>query len=289
MDEGLHELGVRFSINNISQELYGLTELQKPETRKSRIRYTNRLQPFIKIRTNSSIFPIDHEGYKRQTVGPTFYPTGSNFFGSVDKLGFAGYGTYKYPHGVVYKGNFLDGEFHGTGVLIYPKGQRLEGTWRHGKLVESVFITGDNCNIVFKEDFLQFPVRVHEDEVDENMTVLCTEKQLSQPKHEIPEGCYDTIDGYFDPYTFVIYSYDGKLKRVATNQEGLLILSKYRQKASFVVGYLPELYEFWTSGRQSEVREIKKFFEMQKKKEAGTENVEKEEEEEKEEEVHTGA
>lgn len=116
-----------------------------------------------------------------------------------------------------------------VGVLTYPRGQKLEGKWYKGKLMSSTFKTGEHGDIEFKEDeFLVFPVRVEDNETDENDMLICNELELAHPKHEIPEGCYDTSDGYFDPYTYVVYNYNGETKRVATVSEGELILNKYR-------------------------------------------------------------
>eukprot|EP00966_Prymnesium_polylepis_P300237 6938305-Prymnesium_polylepis.1 len=43
-----------------------------------------------------------------------------------------GHGSFTYPSGHVYTGQWVDGLQHGRGQFTYPDGQRFEGTWRNG-------------------------------------------------------------------------------------------------------------------------------------------------------------
>ncbi len=40
-----------------------------------------------------------------------------------------GKGTYKFPSGAIYTGDFKDGKFHGYGICEYSDGERYEGWW----------------------------------------------------------------------------------------------------------------------------------------------------------------
>ena len=45
---------------------------------------------------------------------------------------FHGYGTYNFPNGSVYSGEFKDGLFHGDGVYILSDGTEFEGVFESG-------------------------------------------------------------------------------------------------------------------------------------------------------------
>lgn len=65
-----------------------------------------------------------------------------------------GKGTYVYPSGAKYNGNFKNGKIHGQGMLIFSNGNRYVGQWknqyRHGK-GKMTFANGD----VYKGNFYQ--------------------------------------------------------------------------------------------------------------------------------------
>jgi hypothetical protein len=42
-----------------------------------------------------------------------------------------GVGTYKYPSGARYTGNFKNGEIHGVGVCYYTDGGKYQGEWKN--------------------------------------------------------------------------------------------------------------------------------------------------------------
>jgi hypothetical protein len=42
-----------------------------------------------------------------------------------------GKGTYVYPSGAKYVGEFRDGEIHGVGVCYYTNGSKYSGEWKH--------------------------------------------------------------------------------------------------------------------------------------------------------------
>ena len=44
-----------------------------------------------------------------------------------------GKGTYMWPNGQVYEGDFKMDECCGVGTLFYPDGKKFKGTWKDGK------------------------------------------------------------------------------------------------------------------------------------------------------------
>jgi len=46
-----------------------------------------------------------------------------------------GQGTFNYPDGKKYEGQFREGYFHGYGALTLPTGQKQEGQFRKGEFV----------------------------------------------------------------------------------------------------------------------------------------------------------
>jgi hypothetical protein len=50
---------------------------------------------------------------------------------------FNGYGTYNFPNGSVYSGEFKDGLFHGDGVYILSDGTEFEGVFEFGVFIHS--------------------------------------------------------------------------------------------------------------------------------------------------------
>jgi hypothetical protein len=44
-----------------------------------------------------------------------------------------GSGTFKFPDGRVYKGEFFNDKRHGKGTMMWPDGRKYEGEWKAGK------------------------------------------------------------------------------------------------------------------------------------------------------------
>ena len=44
-----------------------------------------------------------------------------------------GHGTYTYPDGEKYEGEFKDGKRNGHGTYNYPNGEEYVGDWKNGK------------------------------------------------------------------------------------------------------------------------------------------------------------
>lgn len=141
---------------------------------------------------------------------------------------YEGFGTYKLmvgSHQCSYVGNFENGLFHGPGTL-YVKGGKFEGRWESGRLVDGNFVFEDGlphkgtglknwtyCS-VYDPRFQR--------EIAENIENGDPLKYYSQNPNasKVPSGCFDTMDGYFDPKKLAICSYDkGEVLRMPDKEE----------------------------------------------------------------------
>ncbi|XP_074030354.1 uncharacterized protein isoform X2 [Leptinotarsa decemlineata] len=141
--------------------------------------------------------------------------TGSRYLGEWNALGFSGDGIYRYPHGVIYEGEFnKNGLFHGLGTLLYPNGQRLQGMWKNGRLEEDqTYIFA--CNEVFDENFkyCQQPDRRFHVEIQKDFGPVGQEfLTADQPTKKLRKGCYDVGLGFYDPNDGCIFSYPKKTR-----------------------------------------------------------------------------
>ena len=64
-----------------------------------------------------------------------------------------GYGTYRFPSGTVYSGEFLDGEFHGEGTLQFADQGKYHATWDHGVALKGRYVFGDSLALVSRSHF----------------------------------------------------------------------------------------------------------------------------------------
>lgn len=83
--------------------------------------------------------------------------TGSRFVGTSDELGMQDHGTYMYPDGTLYVGEFKDNRFHGEGYFKLPDPESVcfMVTHRHGRLTSIDHIEfNDHLKVDFemKED-----------------------------------------------------------------------------------------------------------------------------------------
>lgn len=133
--------------------------------------------------------------------------TGSKYKGEWNNLGMAGKGTYKFPHGVIYNGEFnKNNEFHGSGLMIYPNGSRIEGYWNNGKLITGVISTE---RFVYDEGYCRMPDRRFEIEIETALEPAHQEYLTNRVSPRvIPEECYDSGDGFYDPKKRVVINYE---------------------------------------------------------------------------------
>lgn len=125
---------------------------------------------------------------------------------------YEGDGKLKFPSGVEYVGQFHKGEFHGEGALVYPNGGRYQATWERGFAIKGHYVFNDGLlyedkqwQYVSKND-RRFYTEVKEGLQPAGQTLLTNEKD--PPK--IPFGAYDTGNGYYEPDSGQVMSYDGK-------------------------------------------------------------------------------
>ncbi|CAG9774084.1 unnamed protein product [Ceutorhynchus assimilis] len=135
--------------------------------------------------------------------------TGSKYLGQWNRLGIAGKGIYRYPHGVIYNGYFnRKGEFHGSGILTYPNGQRIEGIWKNGRIGEDcTFVTG--AGVPMNKNYCLMPDRRYQVEIENGMAPATQEYLTDEnpPARAVPFECYDLVEGYFDPHFKTVYNY----------------------------------------------------------------------------------
>jgi hypothetical protein len=144
---------------------------------------------------------------------------------------YEGEGKLKFPNGVEYVGQFHKGEFHGTGALVYPNGGKYQATWERGFAIEGRYVFNDGLlyedkhwQYVSKKD-RRFYTEVKEGLQPAGQTLLTNEKD--PPK--IPLGTYDTGNGYFNPDTRQVHSYDGKVLSTPGEMEAEWILDHCRR------------------------------------------------------------
>lgn len=130
--------------------------------------------------------------------------------GPTTNLWLEGNGTYTYPNGVVYKGQFHKGEFHGDGSLIYPNGGKYKAKWQRGYAIEGGYIFSDGLE--YKDTnwkYVSASDRRFYSEVIDGLRPAGKTLLTNDPIPEIPPGTYDTGHGYYDPEKNQIKSYDG--------------------------------------------------------------------------------
>ncbi|KAH1005154.1 hypothetical protein HUJ04_006190 [Dendroctonus ponderosae] len=214
-----------------------------------------------------------HPAQAEQEKPLEHFASGSSYEGSWNALGFAGFGTYVFPHGAIYEGSFRDGQFHGKGTITYPVGHKLKGYWKNGKLISQIFVFQDGLPMRSPWTYCQIPDRRFQIEANTDLRGPGEELQTNrQPTVDVPEGCFDTIDGFFVPGVNCIFQYDEEalangepaehkqhidsLKRTTLEEERDFIEENFRAAELKSVGYRPDLYEHWTTGREAEVEKV---------------------------------
>jgi len=141
-----------------------------------------------------------------------------------------GKGVFKYDTGVIYEGTFEKGQFHGEGVLLYPNGGKYKGNWAKGKLVDGNYEFSDGLGFQepAKWDFCNSKDRRFYHEIINNIKNPDIEKFNHKLFKPIPEGTYDTGDGYYDPEQGTIFTYDNKFLRMPNEEEEEWIKLKCR-------------------------------------------------------------
>ncbi|XP_031327414.1 cilia- and flagella-associated protein 251-like [Photinus pyralis] len=159
-------------------------------------------------------------------------------------------------YGVVYDGEFDDGQYHGDGTLTYPMGHKFYGTWCHGRLINYRFQFPDSLEYVTDWKYCKMPDRRYfaciQDGLRPAGRSLLTNDE--PPPRRIPEGCYDTGDGFYNPKTKCVMSAirPGHIIRIPKKSEEAWIMPHCRKAWDQPTEYNPKLYEKWVSGRKGE-------------------------------------
>ncbi|XP_026128799.1 MORN repeat-containing protein 5-like [Carassius auratus] len=140
---------------------------------------------------------------------------GSSYDGDYNNGRMEGSGEYTLPTHTRYVGEMKDGTFHGKGVLHFPNGSKYEGTWEKGISKEGKYTFSDGLE--YKEmdwDYCDGKDRRFYSERCNGLKPA-GESQLTDgdPPRTIPEGCYDSGDGFYDPNTRVVKDYDGQFSQ----------------------------------------------------------------------------
>ena len=137
-----------------------------------------------------------------------------------------GAGKFENEHGI-YLGDFENGHFHGNGTYYIKKekgGGRWEGYWEAGHLIEGEFIFDDD--LVYDKNNWAYCSSRDPRFVKEIKDGVNIKGPLRDPSAKIenlenlPAGCYDCVDGYLDPKSFIVKDYaTGNELRRPTQEE----------------------------------------------------------------------
>ncbi|KAJ4461603.1 putative radial spoke head 1 [Paratrimastix pyriformis] len=148
--------------------------------------------------------------------------TGSKFEGELQNGRMEGHARFTFPEGSsVFEGEMKDGMFHGDGTLHFPDGGKYVAKWDHGRVVEGRYIFKDGLvweragwDYCLGDDRRFYSERVGG--IRPAGESLQTNTGVLPP---IPQGCFDTGAGYYDPNSSFLYSYTGVQQRKPEKDE----------------------------------------------------------------------
>jgi len=168
--------------------------------------------------------------------------TGSSYSGDYKNGRLEGNGKYNFPTETRYEGEMKDGMFHGKGTLFFPNGSRYEGTWEDGKVLEGKYTFADG--LVYDEEDWEYCDgydRRFFTEITGSLMPAGHEQLVNnEPRPNIPEGCYDCGDGFYNPKTRVVNDYAGKFLRNADEDEHNWIIKTCRKGWDEFIGFKPK-------------------------------------------------
>ena len=142
-----------------------------------------------------------------------------------------GRGKLTFPNGNVYEGGFHMGQFHGEGVLHMAKGGRYVGVWRYGKEQSGKLVFDDGLEFEDKEWKYCTPEdrRFQSERLHGLQPAGATKLSDKRERDELPVGCYDVVEGYYDPGTGRIHAYgSGEVIRTPTAEKVAWIRERCR-------------------------------------------------------------
>ncbi|XP_002130625.2 MORN repeat-containing protein 5-like [Ciona intestinalis] len=145
----------------------------------------------------------------------------ANYVGELQNGRMTGQGTYWFDTHTRYEGEFKDGMFHGKGNLHFTNGGRYEANWLCGREVGvGHYIFDDGLEFEENGDTLtgwRYGNRVWDRRFYKEITggLRPVDKCLvvpdcdinGKPLRQIPQSCYDVGDGFYDPYSRIVYKY----------------------------------------------------------------------------------
>ncbi|XP_056395381.1 MORN repeat-containing protein 5 [Hyla sarda] len=168
--------------------------------------------------------------------------TGSRYDGEHQNGRLEGKGEYILPTETRYEGEMKDGMFHGQGTLYFPNGSKYEARWDSGIALEGKYTFADGLE--YEKEKWHYC-----DGYDRRFyTEICNglkpagRSQLTNlhPPRQIPEGCYDCGDGFYDPVSRVVNDYQLRFLRNADDDEHEWIIQTCRKGWDEVTGYRPK-------------------------------------------------
>ena len=121
-----------------------------------------------------------------------------------------GHGKLTFPNGNMYEGGFHMGKFHGEGVLhLANGGGKYVGTWHFGDEQSGKLIFDDNLE--FKDKDWKYcsaeDRRFQSEQTGRLQAAGATKLSDRRERSELPIGCFDVVEGYFDPGTGKIHAF----------------------------------------------------------------------------------
>jgi len=169
--------------------------------------------------------------------------TGSSYDGEYKNGRLEGKGKYNFPTETKYEGEMKDGMFHGKGVLYFPNGSRYEATWENGIAIEGKYTFADG--LVYDEENWEYcdgyDRRFYTEITGSLMPAGHEQLVNNEPRHEIPAGCYDCGDGFYNPATRVVVDYNNKFLRNADEDEHNWIIKTCLKGWDEFIGFKPKI------------------------------------------------
>ncbi|XP_075900947.1 MORN repeat-containing protein 5 [Nelusetta ayraudi] len=167
---------------------------------------------------------------------------GSSYEGDMKNGRMEGKGEYTFPTGTRYVGETYNGMFHGHGVLHFPNGSKYEAKWENGIALQGSYTFADGLQ--YEEADWDYCIDNDRRFYSERCNGLrpAGESQLTDrhPPLVIPAGCYDCGDGFYDPDTRVVTTYDGDFLRNADDSEHDWIVRTCRRAVEETGGAAPD-------------------------------------------------
>ncbi|KAK2152378.1 hypothetical protein LSH36_330g05036 [Paralvinella palmiformis] len=164
---------------------------------------------------------------------------GSNYDGDWKNGRMEGIGKYSFPTETRYEGEMKDGMFHGEGTLYFPNGSKYDAKWADGIAVKGKYTFADG--LVFEEENWEYCDgydRRFYTEIKNGLQPAGRSQLTNRvPPREIPDGCYDCGDGFYNPNTRVVQDYNFKFLRNADDDEHNWIINTCRKGWDEYVGH----------------------------------------------------